>query len=162
MTRVGKIARLPRDIREQLNCRLEDGVPGVEIVAWLNASREVRKVLKTLFDGRPINEQNLSDWKQGGFLDWQKQQEFRELVGKWSAHADDLMESAGGPLSDKASALLGMQYLRMIESMSTAASVNPEDWERLRELCRDLVALRRGDHNAERLKLDRERIHWCS
>ena len=50
----------------------------------------------------------------------------------------------------------------MIESMSTAASVNPEDWERLRELCRDLVALRRGDHNAERLKLDRERIHWCS
>ena len=36
----------------------------------------------------------------------------------------------------------------------------PEDWERLRELCRDLVALRRGDHTAERLKIDREQIHW--
>ena len=28
MTRNGKIARLPRAIREQLNCRLEDGVSG--------------------------------------------------------------------------------------------------------------------------------------
>ena len=34
----------------------------------------------------------------------------------------------------------------------------PEDWERLRELCRDLVALRKGDHAAERLKIERERI----
>ena len=63
-------------------------------------------------------------------------------------------------MTRKASALLGMQYLRMIESMSAAASVKPEDWERLRELCRDLVALRRGDHTAERLKIERERIHW--
>jgi len=70
------------------------------------------------------------------------------------------MKSAGGPLSDKASALPGMQYLRMIESMNTAASVKPQDWERLRELCRDLVVLRRGDHNAERLKIERERLHW--
>ena len=160
MTRNGKIARLPREIREQLNCRLEDGVPGVEIVAWLNKSREVRKVLKMLFDGHPINEQNLSDWKQGGYLDWQKQQEVQDLARGWSENADDLTKSAGGPLSDKASALLGMQYLRMIESMSAAASVKPEDWERLRELCRDLVALRRGDHTAERLKIERERIHW--
>ncbi len=53
-----------------------------------------------------------------------------------------------------------MQYLRMIESMSTAASVQREDWARLRELCHDLVALRKGDHAAERLKIERERIQW--
>lgn len=160
MTRNGKIARLPREIREQINCRLDDGIPGVEIVAWLNASREVRKVLKSLFDGHPINEQNLSDWKQGGFLDWQKQQEIQNLARAWAENADELTKSAGGPLSDAASALLGMQYLRMIESMSTAASVQREDWARLRELCHDLVALRKGDHAAERLKIERERIQW--
>jgi len=51
-----------------------------------------------------------------------------------------------------------IRYLRMIESMSTAASVKPEDWEQLRELCRYLVALRKGDHTAEHLKLDRSRM----
>lgn len=37
MTRTGKIAWLPRTIREQLNRRLEDGEPGSDLVAWLNA-----------------------------------------------------------------------------------------------------------------------------
>jgi len=33
MTRVGKIARLPREIREQLNRRLQDGEPGKRLVS---------------------------------------------------------------------------------------------------------------------------------
>jgi len=41
-------------------------------------------------------------------------------------------------------------YLRMIEAMSPTIGEKPEDWQRLRELCHDLVALRRSDHNAER------------
>jgi len=32
-TRNGKIARLPKDIREELNRRLEDGEPGKHLVA---------------------------------------------------------------------------------------------------------------------------------
>ena len=63
MTRVGKIARLPRLIREQLNRRLEDGEPGVEALAWLNALPEVLTVLEKDFAGRPISVQNLSEWK---------------------------------------------------------------------------------------------------
>ena len=34
MTRNGKIARLPRDIRNQLNQRIADGEPGVRLVEW--------------------------------------------------------------------------------------------------------------------------------
>jgi hypothetical protein len=30
----------------------------------------------------------------------------------------------------------------------------------LREVCGDLVALRKGDHSAERLRLERERFRW--
>ena len=33
MTRTGKIARLPRTIRAQLNRRLEDGEPGSDLVS---------------------------------------------------------------------------------------------------------------------------------
>ena len=42
--------------------------------------------------------------------------------------------------------------------MSAEAGKTPEDWKALHGLCRDLVALRKGDHSAERLKLDRERL----
>jgi hypothetical protein len=36
---------LPRDIREQLNRRLDDGEPGVQLATWLNSLPEVQAVL---------------------------------------------------------------------------------------------------------------------
>jgi hypothetical protein len=74
MTRKGKIARLPRNIRETLNSRLEDGEVGSDLVLWLNTLPEVRSILASQFEGSPITPQNLSQWKQGGFLDWQRNQ----------------------------------------------------------------------------------------
>ena len=32
------------------------------------------------------------------------------------------------------------------------------EWARLRELCSDVVALRRGDHSAARLKIEQARL----
>lgn len=43
---VGKIARLPRDVRDQLNRRLENGEGGASLVAWLNSLPGVKKALK--------------------------------------------------------------------------------------------------------------------
>ena len=37
MTRKSKIARLPRSIRDGLNCRLDNGQPGLRLVEWLNS-----------------------------------------------------------------------------------------------------------------------------
>ena len=72
MTRTGKIARLPLEIREQLNRRLQDGEIGKELVVWLNSLPGARAVLKKAFGGRPINKENLSGWKQGGYVDWER------------------------------------------------------------------------------------------
>jgi hypothetical protein len=71
----GKISRLPREIREQLNRRLDDGEPGNRLVIWLNELPTVRALLAAEFGGAAINEQNLTNWKQGGFRDWRIQQE---------------------------------------------------------------------------------------
>ncbi len=75
MSRIGKIARLPLGIREQLNRRLQDGEIGKDLVVWLNSAPEVQAVLKAEFGERPVNEPNLSDWKTGGYEDWLVQQE---------------------------------------------------------------------------------------
>lgn len=83
MTRNGKIARLPKDIREELNRRLEDGEAGVRLIEWLNGLPEVVKVLAEEFEGVPINDVNLSQWKNGGFLDWQARQRAEAVVEGW-------------------------------------------------------------------------------
>ncbi len=59
MTRTGKIARLPREIRDQLNQRLLDGQSGQKLLVWLNRLPEVKQVLAAEFDGTPINAPNL-------------------------------------------------------------------------------------------------------
>ena len=73
-TRTGKIARLPKPIREQLNARLENGEPGTSLVTWLNQLPEVQKIITDQFAGLPIRPQNLSEWRQGGYLDWIRHQ----------------------------------------------------------------------------------------
>src|SRR6266481_2497868 len=69
-TRIGKIARLPHSLREQLNLRLHDHQPHKTILPWLNSLPEVIAILAAEFDSRPITKQNLSEWKHGGFRDW--------------------------------------------------------------------------------------------
>jgi hypothetical protein len=66
-TRNGKIARLPKPIRDELARRIDNGEQGKDLVEWLDALPAVQDVLKEQFGGRPVNEQNLSEWKQGGY-----------------------------------------------------------------------------------------------
>ena len=62
--RSGKIARLRKAVREQLNRRLADGETGPDLVAWLNGLPEVQAVVAAEFVGCPVREQNLSQWRQ--------------------------------------------------------------------------------------------------
>ena len=65
LTRNGKIARLPQPLREELNRRLDQGVPGRPLLQWLNSLPEVQAVLAADFGDRPINKQSLSQWRHG-------------------------------------------------------------------------------------------------
>ena len=67
MTRTGKIARLPRNIRDTLNNRLDNGEQATDLVRWLNGLPEVQSLLASDFQRRPINTPNLSAWKAGCF-----------------------------------------------------------------------------------------------
>ena len=158
MSRVGKIARLPREVREQLNRRLDDGGSGVEAVAWLNALPEVKTVLEVDFAGRPVSEQNLSEWKLGGYIEWQKQQENLALVLELAANAGELTQIAGESLADMASPLLVARYVAILRTLCSGSVMTPDDRKVLHGLCGDLVALRKGDHSAARLKLEHERF----
>jgi hypothetical protein len=158
MTRIGKIARLSAALREQLNRRLADGENGTVLVAWLNALPEVQTLLQAEFAGRPISAQNLSEWRQGGFRDWQRHQESLALVRELSAQAAELAQANGQPMGETLTPLLLSRYLALFQTLETPSDENSEDWKLLRALCRDVVALRKCEHNAERLKLERKRV----
>lgn len=166
MTRNGKIARLPRDIREQLNRRLHDGQLQTNLVEWLNSLPEAQAVLKAEFDGRPISEQNLSEWKTGGYRDWILQQEAIELVRHMDADSNELNLASKTRLTDLLAQRLAARYVVAAKALSQPALNQPNgsdtegeiDLKSLREFCGDIVALRKGDHSAERLKLERERL----
>ena len=50
-THIGKIGRLPRNIRQILGERIEDGIPNKELVEWLNGLQEVKDSLMLRFGG---------------------------------------------------------------------------------------------------------------
>jgi len=52
MTRTGKIARVPLDVREELNRRLQNGEKGRKLILWLYQLPEVERVLAEDFGGR--------------------------------------------------------------------------------------------------------------
>ena len=158
MTRIGKIARLPRPIREELNRRLENGAQGKQLVAWLNQKPEVQAVLATEFAGRPLIAQNLTEWKQGGFREWQQQQKELELARELAAHAGALTQVTPEPLCDAAAPVLLAKYLMLLPKLDAINMDEPESWRPLRAVCHDLLDLRRGDHSSARLKLEREKL----
>ena len=97
MTRLGKIARLPREVREELNVRLQNGEVGRVLLEWLNGLPAAQTVVAAHFGGRVISQQNLSEWKLGGYEDWVRHQENGAYAGMLGEVAGDLEEEAGEP-----------------------------------------------------------------
>src|SRR5437899_12722340 len=98
LTRNGKIARLPRSVRDELNRRLDEGEQGKKLVAWLNGLPDVQAIVVTEFGGKALREQNRSEWKQGGYRDWLAKQEaleiaerLREDATEWSMEGRPLL-----------------------------------------------------------------------
>src|SRR6185503_7879846 len=157
-TRIGKIARLPNEVREQLNQRLQDGEPGEDLLRWLNRLPKVRKVLAAQFGGRPINKQNLSDWRLGGYRDWERAEEDRARLDRLTEQAAQVNHSdLDHPLSQRLAAVLLVELARALDELRDESLPAAQRWARLRQMRREVAAMRREDHRAAKLDLERDR-----
>ncbi len=156
MSRVGKIARLSQYLRERLNRRIEDGEPGRQLLEWLNELSPVKETLEEHFNGRPITEQNLSEWKQRGFKDWQRNQETRALARDFLAEAEELEEEVGDiPLTDRMAETVTLALARLLrEAMDGEKS--PAQLRAVIEIARELARWRKQDHQMKRLGREEE------
>lgn len=159
MARNGKIARLPREIRDELNRRLHSGGQGGPLLAWLNALPEVAAVMAREFGGNPVSKQNLCEWRAGGFAEWQARQETLEQARELAADAAEITAATDGKLTDHLATVLAVRYASALSGWN--GEVTEEFRKKLRALrglCQDIVELRRGDHSGARLQMEQERL----
>jgi hypothetical protein len=157
-THLGKIGRLPRVLRDELNQRLDNGEKGEALLRWLNRQPATLKVMQDHFGGSEVTKQNLSVWRDGGFLDWQRQQESLAIAGRLLEDASDLKRLAtDGPLADRFSELLAVSLGHLLrEAMQLPAG--PEKTRAVLGAAEELIRLRQTDRELERAK--REETEW--
>jgi hypothetical protein len=156
-TRNGKVARLPLEIREQLNVRLADGEPGNRLVEWLNSNPDVMNMMAERFEGRPITEQNISEWRQGGYEEWVTLHAFLDETRVISENAGAI--SGTGMTSDHLHMVLLAHHAHLLQNLVTM----PEDefnrrLKTVTKLTASIMKMQRSEQNEVRLQLQRERL----
>jgi hypothetical protein len=152
---IGKIGRLSKSRREELGERMEDGHTGKELVEWLNSLPDMQALLKEKFGGLPVNEQNVSNWRQSGHLDWLRMREARARVLRLVSDAEELSAVAEGRrLGDCLAVILAVELDNLGRAWLEDAEADlGERWKRFCEVHRQVSRLRRDDDRVKRTEL---------
>jgi hypothetical protein len=153
----GKIANLPSQIRDELNWRINDGDEGKELVEWLNAKPEVVEVVTKLFDGIPISEQNLSQWRTHGYRKWHAEHVILDELGNLTQNTEQIQET--GIDCEKLLLALKANYAEMIQCwLVTPPEQMTYRLDVFKQLTVAVLAMRREEIQKERLEIQRERL----
>lgn len=166
----GKIDRLPFELREQVNRKLRDGLSAKKICDWLNADEAVLKILDEYFHEEPVNAQNLTNWRQGGYAKWLARQDQIDRTRELADWSVKLAQASGGNLADGAAQMLAGNILELLEQLDALKNktgltgsnripennpenpVNPVDLSAIADSIDQLTAsvarLRKGDQDA--------------
>ena len=150
----GKIARLPADIRQQLNLRLFNGQRGRDALAWLNELPPVKEILAALFNGSPVNEPNLTAWRANGYRRWEREQERLTRMKERGQYATNMAEAAGGSIARGTAASASDKILELLDG-EPGEKVAPADLVKAGNVAARLL---HAEQNADRLKIARERL----
>jgi hypothetical protein len=157
MTRNGKIARLPLDLREQLNQRLRQGQKARQLIQWLNGLPEVQAVLAAEFKGQPIFEVNLSRWKSGGYRSWLEEQNSLDAAIAMMEKSSGLRELDKEELSRRVNLILYNQLALELKRLDFVLP-GPGKTRVQRALVDRYVALQRVGLEKARLGLEERRL----
>lgn len=157
-TAVGKIGRMPADIRREVSRRLADNETAQSVIDWIETQTSARNVLDEQFDGAKVLPQNLSEWKKNP--EYQRYVQQLEQIAHTKGLAEfslSLAREAGG-INAGAVAVIGgkiMQMLETGEAEATDALINSVSRLRSREQEDAKQALRKRvvDQNDRKLQL---------
>lgn len=155
MTRNGKIAQLSKNLREELNERLDDGHQGKELVKWLNSLPEVQNQIRFYFRGQPISEQNLSQWRNGGYRDWQEAAERWHMVHQLREEAEEMGRAADPEETQRhLSVMFTLELGRALRDLLENTTDVKERVQGLDRLIGRFAQLRREESHARRVDME--------
>ena len=123
-TAVGKIGRMPADVRREVSRRLADNETAGSVIAYLESVPAAIQTLNEYFDGARVLPQNLSEWKRNP--EYQRFCRQREDVARaraYSEYAVDMAKASGG-ISAGSVAVLGGKILEMLESAEPSVAAD--------------------------------------
>jgi hypothetical protein len=150
----GKIARLPGDLREQINQRIFDGHSDPEILPWLNELPVVKEMLAARFNGNPITKQNMTNWRQRGYQRWFDEKQKVISTEDLNNYADRLTRASAGRLAPAAAAVASGKLLQFLDTTDPAKT----DPNNIVKCAAAASVLLKMEQNNERLKIARERL----
>ena len=110
------------------------------------------------FGGKPVREQNLSEWRKHGYKEWRQRHEALDMTRQLLGDIGRLQPPGAPPLADQMAVCLIARLLVAVQKQAEKSGDGELDSKTLRELVHDVVAVRRGDHSGARLKMERERL----
>ena len=123
--RKGKIARIPKIIRDSLNQMILDGLP-------------YRKIIEQLGEhGKGLNQQNLTNWKKGGHQDWLDQlARLDDMRSKREFALDIVRENAGSEVQEASVQIAASQIYQILmdydlRALKKRLKSDPENYARV-------------------------------
>ncbi len=124
--RNGKVAHLSKEWRDVINLMLQDGAMYVEILAKLEGGGITH-----------LNDQNLINWKDGGYQDWLKEQErFEDMKFKREFALELVKQNEGSVVHEAGLQVAASQIYELltdfdVESLKKALASDPTNYSRV-------------------------------
>jgi hypothetical protein len=137
MARTGKIARLPKTLRDAVNLALDDGASANAVIKLLT---DAKANGATNGDGSEIeipNDQNITNWRDGGFADWKKENErLDDMRMKREFALRIVQENEGGKIHEAGLNLAASQIFELLQDFDVSAlkerlADNPEEFSKV-------------------------------
>lgn len=137
MARTGKIARLPKTLRDAVNMALDDGASANAIIKIVT---DAKANGATNGDGSEIeipNDQNITNWREGGFMDWKRENErLDDMRAKREFALRIVQENEGGKIHEAGLNLAASQIFELLQDFDVSAlkerlADNPEEFSKV-------------------------------
>lgn len=137
MARTGKIARLPKTLRDAVNLALLDGASASRVIQIIT---DAKAHGATNGDGTEIeipNDQNITNWRDGGYADWLKEnQRLDDMRAKREFALRIVSENEGGKIHEAGLNLAASQIFELLQDFDVSAmkdklAENPEEFSKI-------------------------------
>jgi hypothetical protein len=137
MAHTGKIARLPKTLRDAVNLALQDGAPARRIIQLITEAKGHGAKNGDQTEIQIPNEQNVTNWLQGGYKDWlAENSRLADMQQKREFALRIVQENEGGKIHEAGLNLAASQIFELLQDFDVSTlkeqlAEDPENYSKV-------------------------------